>query len=263
MANLNKTAIELDGKGTPYAWATVVKAVGSVPRHTGSKMIITADEIFGTIGGGALEHEVIKNAREQLRLGEAKTYNYPLGPLLGQCCGGEVDVFIEPVAPRKKMIVYGAGHIAEHLLPMLKNLNFHVTLVDERPERIELSVFNSVDERVCELPSDFLSGFKFTDDLYTIVITHEHKHDEEIVEKHLGKPFRYLGLIGSVNKWKKFKGRYKAKGFTDEQIARVTTPIGLDIGSETPFEISVSIVAELIQKDSTPKGFGEYKQCPK
>ncbi len=247
MLNLNKIAIELAQKGVAFAWATVVNVKGSAPRHLGAKMIVTHSESFDTIGGGALEHAVIKDTREQLRLGEPKTFNYPLGPLLGQCCGGEVDVFIEPVLPQREVFVFGAGHIAEHLVPMLKKLNFHVSLVDERSERINLPQFDMADTKLNELPTDTLKGMKFNDGLYIIVLTHAHIYDEEIVEYCLDKPLKYLGLIGSKTKWGKFRARYRAKGFKDEQFARVKTPIGLDIGAESPFEIAVSIVGQLIE----------------
>ncbi len=247
MLNLNQIAVELAQKGTAFAWATVVNVKGSAPRHLGAKMIVTHSESFDTIGGGALEHAVIKDAREQLRLGEPKTFNYPLGPLLGQCCGGEVDVFIEPVLPQSQVVVFGAGHIAEHLVPMLKKLNFRVSLVDERAERIGLPHFDMADTKLNELPTDALRGLKFNDGLYIIVLTHAHVHDEEIVEYCLDKPLKYLGLIGSRTKWEKFKARYRAKGFKDEAFARVKTPIGLDIGAESPFEIAVSIIGELIK----------------
>jgi xanthine dehydrogenase accessory factor len=247
MLNLNQIAIELSQRGAAFAWATVVNVKGSAPRHLGAKMIVTHDGSFDTIGGGALEHAVIKDAREQIRLGEPRTFNYPLGPLLGQCCGGEVDVFIEPVLPMREAAVFGAGHIAEHLVPMLKRLNFRVTLVDERPERIGSPQFDSADVRLNELPLDALKGLKFNDGLYVIVLTHAHIHDEEIVEYCLDKPLKYLGLIGSKTKWEKFKARYRSRGFKDEAFARVKTPIGLDIGAESPFEIAVSIAGELIK----------------
>lgn len=251
MLNLNQIAIELAQKGEAFAWATVVNVKGSAPRHLGAKMIVTPAKSFDTIGGGALEYAVIKDAREQLRLGEPKTFNYPLGPLLGQCCGGEVDVFIEPVLPQREVVVFGAGHIAEHLVPMLKRLNFRVSLVDERSERIDLPQFDPADTRLNELPIDALKGMKFNDGLYIIVLTHAHIHDEEIVEYCLDKPLKYLGLIGSKTKWEKFKARYRAKGFKEEQFARVKTPIGLDIGAESPFEIAVSIIGELIKLRSS------------
>lgn len=257
MFNLNQIAIELEQKGEPYAVVTVVKTKGSVPRQVGAKMVVTAEESFDTIGGGALEHEVIKNAREQLLLGEPKTFSYPLGPLLGQCCGGEVEVFIEPILPLKGIIVFGAGHISEHLIPMLKKLGFHVTLVDERKERIDLPVFDGVDKKMNELPGDALRQISFNEKKYLIVLTHAHIHDEKIVEYCLDKPFKYLGVIGSKTKWAKFRERYKSRGFTEEQLKRVVTPIGIDIGGETPFEIAVSVIAELIKLNRGTKGFNK------
>ncbi len=226
---------------------TVTKTSGSAPRHVGAKMIVRENgTISGTIGGGALEHEAIKDALATLKRGEPVSKAYPLGPLLGQCCGGEVELFFEPFKQPRSVIVFGAGHIAEELTPLLKKLGFNITLVDERSERLELVAFNIVDERMNELPSDALKKIEFSDECYIIVLTHQHKHDEEIVAYCLDKPFKYLGMIGSKTKWEKFKARYKAKGFTNEQVARVKTPIGLDIGSETPFEIAVSIIGELI-----------------
>lgn len=251
MMDLEEKALDLKKDRIPFAWATVVKVSGSAPRHVGAKMIITADgEIFGTIGGGTLEHKVISDAKGIMASGTAELRSYPLGPMLGQCCGGDVDIFIEPAFSKKEVVVFGAGHIAEELVPLLKKLNFKVTLVDERKERIELPAFLKADRRMNELPGDALRTMKFDDDLYIIVITHEHKHDEAIVEHCLDKPFKYLGCIGSRTKWAKFRERYKARGITEEQLARVTTPIGLDIGSETPFEIAVSIVSQLIQLNS-------------
>ncbi|PIR16822.1 MAG: xanthine dehydrogenase accessory protein XdhC [Deltaproteobacteria bacterium CG11_big_fil_rev_8_21_14_0_20_49_13] len=230
-----------------FVLITVTKTSGSTPRHAGSKMIVNSDgSIAGTIGGGALEHQAIKDALEILERGEPVTKRYPLGPMLGQCCGGETELFFEAYKEPKRVVIFGAGHVAAELSPLLKKLGFGITLVDERSERLENPAFQIVDEKVNELPCDALKGIEFTSDLYLIVLTHQHKHDEEIVAYCLDKLFKYLGMIGSRTKWEKFKARYKAKGSTDEQLARVRTPIGLDIGSETPFEIAVSIVAELI-----------------
>lgn len=243
--------------------ATVVRTDGSTPRQIGAKMIVTADASFGTIGGGALEHRVIEDARELLKHRTAECKKYPLGPMLGQCCGGEVEVFIEPMAPPKPMYVFGAGHIAEELCPMLTKLGYNVALIDERSERINLPCFDCAAERWNELPNDALKRIPFDNDTHVVVITHQHKHDEEIVRYCLDKPFKYLGCIGSRNKWDKFKTRYRAQGVPDESFARVTTPIGLDIGAESPFEIAVAIAAQLIQLGTKPEdfkiGIGHFK----
>ncbi|MFH0800418.1 MAG: xanthine dehydrogenase accessory protein XdhC [Pseudomonadota bacterium] len=245
--DLGGKAAELKLSNVPFCWVTIVKSSGSTPRGVGAKMIVTSNGSFGTIGGGALEHRAMEDAREQMRRRTPECRSYPLGPLLGQCCGGEVDLFMEPVIPPKPVHVFGAGHIAEALVPMLAEVGFSVTLIDERPDRIGLPCFLNVPEKWNELPSDVFGRIKFNDETHIIVITHEHKHDEEIVRLCLDKPFKYLGCIGSRTKWEKFKARYRAQGVTDEQIRRVSTPIGLDIGAETPFEIAVAIVAELIQ----------------
>lgn len=251
---LEKYASELKSGGTAFAIITVIKVDGSAPRHVGSKMIVAADgRTFGTIGGGTLEHQATSDALEFIRKNETSCKKYLLGPELGQCCGGNVELFFETVVPKKRVAVFGAGHIAEALCPMLEELNFDVTLIDERKERIELPAFKHIEHRLQELPSDVLKMIKTGDDLYVIVITHQHKDDEEIVKYFLDKPCRYLGMIGSKHKWEKFKARYSAAGFSNEQIARVVTPIGLDIGSETPFEIAVSIVAQLIKFNATNK----------
>lgn len=262
--DLELKAAELKREGVAFCLATVVKSEGSTPRQIGAKMIVTADASFGTVGGGALEHKVIEDARALMirRISECKSY--PLGPMLGQCCGGSMDVFIEPILPPKPVYVFGAGHIAEALVPMLAELGFRVILVDERPERMELSAFVNVPEKWNELPSDIFRRIQFNDNAHIIVITHEHKHDEEIVRFCLDKPFKYLGCIGSRSKWEKFKARYRTQGFGDEQFSRVSTPVGLDIGAESPFEIAVAIIAELIQlharSDDFIKGVAHFKR---
>lgn len=253
--DLDRTATELKEKKIPFCWATVVKAEGSAPRHVGAKMIVTAEETFGTVGGGAIEHQVVQDAREAIRRRRAECRSYPLGPMLGQCCGGEMELFIEPVIPPRPIFVFGAGHIAEALIPMLAELNFRVTLIDERPERLSLPCFSAVPERWDELPDDAIKKIPFDEATHLIVITHQHRHDEAIVRACLEKPFAYLGCIGSRTKWEKFKARYRAQGVPEASFARVTTPIGLDIGSETPFEIAVAIAAQLIQLHAKPEDF--------
>lgn len=255
--DLDQKAAELKLSRIPFCWATVVEAKGSAPRHIGAKMLVTAKESYGTIGGGALEHRVIEDARKLICKRHAKCMNYPLGPLLGQCCGGEVNIFIEPIILPKPMYVFGAGHIASALCPMLPEIGFDVTLIDERQEYLVLPCFAGVGKKLNELPSDALKKLVFNEETHIIVITHEHRHDEEIIRGCFNKPFTYLGCIGSRHKWEKFKARYRAQGIDEEQILRVTTPIGFDIGAETPFEIAISIISQLIQLHAKPDDFAK------
>ncbi len=251
--DIDSKAHELKSLRIPFCVATVVKAEGSAPRHAGAKMIVTQDEAFGTVGGGGVEHQAIEDARTAIRRRISELKSYLLTEEGIQPCGGEVEIFLEVVSPPTRAVVFGAGHISEKLCPMLSELGFDVTLVDERRERVELP--SGVKSRVNLLPQEFISKLEFDDDLYLIAVTHKHMHDEDIVRSCLGKPYKYLGLISSRKKWALFRERYRSEGFTDDQLSRVSTPIGLDIGSETPFEIAISIAAQIIQLRAKPEDF--------
>ncbi len=253
--DLDRKALKLKDTKVPFCWATVVKAEGSAPRHAGAKMIVTKDESFGTVGGGGLEHKVIVDARRAIRHRSSMLKNYLLTEKGIQPCGGDVDIFLEVVSVPYRAMVFGAGHIAAELCPLLTKLNFEVALIDERKERIELDAFKELSELINQEPSDVLPAIEFTDDTHIICITHRHVHDQEIVRFCLNKPFKYLGLISSKKKWEVFKRHYVREGFTEDQLSRVSTPIGLDIGAETPFEIAVAIVAQIIQCNNQPVDF--------
>ena len=262
--DLDKKAAELKTSKTPFCWLTITKSEGSAPRHAGSKMIVTADgEGFGTIGGGGVEHEAEKHVSEVLRRKNPECITYDLSEDGIQPCGGKTEVFFEPVFPREEMIVFGAGHIAKKLIPMLLELDYDVTLVDERKDRHDLESFDNVTKKISELPSNYLPKIKFSKNLSIICLTHKHIYDEKIIEYCLDKPLNYLGLISSRKKWQLFCSHYEEKGFTKEQMNRVSTPIGLDIGGESPFEIAVAIAAQLIQMRARPddfkKGTGHFK----
>lgn len=260
--DIDKKILELKEGRVPFCIATVVKVVGSAPRHAGSKMIVTAKESFGTVGGGGVEHQAIEDAKDILKRRAPECKSYELTEKGIQPCGGRIEVFFEPVVPPKSVVVFGAGHVGEALCPLLAELGFDVTIVDERKERISLGAFKSARTRIGKLPSEVLPTIEFNDELHIICLTHKHIHDEDIVEYCLDKPFKYLGLISSRKKWAVFKKHYREKGFTDGQMDRVATPIGLDIGAETPFEIAVAICAELIQLRAKPedykKGVGHF-----
>lgn len=243
---INQTITELDENSVPYCLVTIIETSGSSPRKEGTKMIVTKEENYGTVGGGALEHNAIKDAKEFLRLGESGKKKYSLEEGGIQVCGGSAELFFEPILPAREIIVFGAGHVAEKLVPMLKELNFNITLIDERDVQLSKPNFNNVDNKICKLPSDVLPDIKFHDDLFVIVLTHAHIHDQEIVRFCMRKPFKYLGVIGSKKKWGKFKEDYLKEGFTKDELSRVTTPIGLPIGGNTPFEIAISITSQLI-----------------
>ena len=201
---------------------------------------------FGTIGGGAIEHEVLARARELLaRGGGSELVKRHLTQELGMCCGGEMTVFIEAVEVLPALTIFGAGYIARPLAALAAGCGFRVTVVDERPEWANAERFARV--RVCcQAPEDYLRAAEFGAQDYAVVVTHDHALDQRLVQELLRRPLKFLGMIGSIPKQRKFALRLKARGFDDEAIQRLHTPLGLAIGANTPEEIAVSAMAEII-----------------
>lgn len=234
---------ELERAGARAALITVVRTSGSTPRAVGARMIVHADgTLEGTIGGGRVEQEATETALGVLRDGVAKYLELKLTQELGMCCGGQVALFIEPISHAPTLLVYGAGHVGLATAAAAHALGFLVHVVDERTELLTSQRFPAATRHAdLEAPEIPLS-----DEAFVLVTTHDHALDQRLVERVLGRPHRWLGLIGSRRKAELTRQRLEAKGFTAAQIARVRCPVGVAIGAETPAEIAVSIVGELI-----------------
>jgi len=253
--DMDKKALELRKSDISFCKITIIKADGSSPRKAGSKMLVCADGTsYGSIGGGAVEYAASQEAMNIIESNSPKCVEYDLTDDGIQPCGGKIEVFFEPVSINERIIIFGAGHISEKLCPMLAEMEFSITLVDERYERLSLPAFKSA-TRINSLPSDFLNSFKPMKNTYIICMTHMHAHDEEIVERTLGKPFKYFGLISSRSKWSGFRKKFLKNGYSEEDIEQITTPIGLDIGGDTPMEIAIAIAAQIIQLKHRPDDF--------
>jgi len=232
--------------GRRFALASVVESRGFTPRKPGAHMLVAEDgETCGTIGGGAIEQQVLDEARALLRGRGVTLVKKHLTQELGMCCGGEMAVFLEVLEPSPRLFLFGAGYIARPLAALAAGCGFDVTVVDERAERAVAERFP--DCRVCaQAPEDFLRALETTPDDFAVVVTHDHALDQRIVQALLERPLKFVGMIGSVPKQRKFALRLKARGFSDQQIARLRTPLGMPIGADTPEEIAVSAMGELI-----------------
>jgi xanthine dehydrogenase accessory factor len=234
-----------------YVLVTVVGTAGSAPREAGSKMVVTADTAIDTIGGGHLEFDAIKRARELLSKGQVTTHlhSYPLSSSLGQCCGGAVKVLFDVCNMHQQHIaVFGAGHVAKALIPILAQLPVRISWIDNRdalfPESLPANVSKVVeDEPETEIPH-------LADGSWLIVLTHDHQLDYRITEKALHYPsLPFIGLIGSDTKAKRFTTKLAHRGFGKEDLARLYTPIGNpDVPGKLPIEVAVSISAQLIAR---------------
>lgn len=239
--------LEMMNKGEKGILVTVVEVSGSAPRHPGSKMVVHADgQIFGSIGGGKLEKEVIQTALSILQspVPVQKTYN--LVEEEGILCGGRAILLFEPFGKQEHLIIFGAGHIGQALAPLALKADFRVTVVDDRPEFAARERFPDVDGIITGKYPDIFAKLEFNPQTYIVIVTHNHTNDEEVLSYCINKPFAYLGMIGSKSKTLTIIKRLEDKGVARERLALVHSPIGLKIGAETPFEIAISIMAEMI-----------------
>jgi len=238
---------QLTGSGTPCVLITVMEAKGSTPREAGVKMVVTAQEQFGTIGGGNLEFQAIEAARELLvTLGGPVVKDYPLGPKLAQCCGGAVTVLLEPFAPSGKILyLFGAGHVGREVVQVLAGLGLRIKWIDERANEFPATVPGGVDKIITSAPLAELK--KAGADAFIAIMTHNHDLDCELVREAFAKnDFAYLGLIGSDTKRAKFARRLQAEGVAAADMEKLRCPIGLGKTGKHPREIAISIAAELI-----------------
>lgn len=240
---------ELRAQGTAVVAVTVTQCTGSTPRETGAKMLVLATgEFFGTIGGGHLEELALADAKKCLAEGASKTIRYPLGAKTGQCCGGVVDLLFEVINTGPRLYLFGAGHVGQAVARTLSGTPFAVHVIDEREEWIRSEQLPAeVVRHHCEW-DDFVGEAQWDrEKTYVAIMTHRHDTDQEIIEDVIERPARYIGLIGSRAKWERFKQRLEAKGTNADAVARVTCPLGLDIGGKAPQEVAVSLAAELLK----------------
>ena len=244
MSSILSRIAELETTGTACAVVTVVRVSGSTPRSAGAKMIVHKDGgIEGTIGGGKIEHRVIAAATETIESGRTNYLEFSLTNELGMCCGGKMAVFIEPMQVAPKLIIFGAGHVSAALSRMATHAGFTVHVVDERTEWLTAERFPEARQLHDENDSTEIPA---GEDCYVMITTHDHALDQSLLEKRLRQAFRWIGVIGSQRKASMTYERLRHKGFDEELIQKVRIPVGLAISAETPEEIAVSILGELI-----------------
>lgn len=234
-------------EGRRFVLLTVVESRGFTPQKSGVRMLLAEDGLTaGTIGGGAIEHDCLAQAKELLAAGQqTRTVRRQLTTELGMCCGGEMVVHLEVLEALPRLLVFGAGHVARPLAALAGTCGFAVTVVDAREEWLTSERFPGA-TCVVRTPDDWAREYVALPTDFAVVTTHDHALDQRVVQELLRRDLQFTGLIGSLAKQRKFALRLRARGFTDAQVARVRTPVGLSIGARTPDEIAVSIVAELV-----------------
>lgn len=233
----------------PFALVQIVETQGSTPREAGARMLVFAGENFeGTIGGGRLEQEAMERARALIREGgSSQKLRLSLGAAVGQCCGGVVELFIEIIRHGPSLYVFGAGHVGQAVCQTLQGTPFRLHVIDDREEWITAQELPATTTRHSMPWEDFVHRAVWDEKLtHVVVMTHQHDLDQAIVEAVLRKPHRYLGLIGSDAKWRRFQDRMVMKGFSLDELKRVRCPIGIGRFGKAPKEVAISLAAELL-----------------
>jgi xanthine dehydrogenase accessory factor len=238
-------------RGEAAALVTIVRAHGSTPQRVGAKMLVFADgRTVGTIGGGCYEHDAFWKAREALAAGRSQVVHYELSDDLaeesGLICGGQMDVFIEPIEPAPRMYSRGAGHVGHQLGQIAPTVGFRLHVVDDRQKFANHERFPAADEVVVEDLDQWVVTADIPASAYVVVLTRGHRQDFDVLRALAGRAFRYVGLIGSRAKVARLTDALLESGVSPDWLRRLRAPIGFDIGAVSPEEIAVAILAELI-----------------
>jgi xanthine dehydrogenase accessory factor len=228
------------------ALATVVRVSGSTPQQAGARLLLRDDgTTLGTVGGGAIERAVLEALHRSLTSEASELLSRDLAHDLGMCCGGRMEIFVEPILPSPRLWLLGAGHVAKPTAALALTVGFEVLVVDEREELNTAERFPGCQLRIDD-PSDVLARAGLGERDWVVIVTHDHQLDERALESASATGARYVGLVGSRRKVYRLVERVAVKRHGDVPIERLFAPIGLDIGAITPEEIAVSIVAELV-----------------
>jgi xanthine dehydrogenase accessory factor len=255
MASVWQVIAEESDARRPVVVATVVKDSGSVPRRSGAKMIVHPDGTTrGTVGGGIFEMLVVRDALAALRARTSLTRSYSFNPkgsaddAFGAVCGGRAEVFLEVVMPRDRLLIVGGGHCGRALAQAASLLDFSVVVADDREEfsRPQDYAFPNV-EKVLHLTGDFRGLPEPDPQTYVALVSKGYPTDEAALRRVIRSEAAYIGMMGSLKKRETVYAKLRADGIPDELLARVNSPIGLEIEAETPAEIAVSILAQIVQ----------------
>ena len=243
--------VRLRKLGQKCAVATIVQVNGSIPSYESAKMVVREDgSMLGTIGGGCVEAEVWNAAREVIANERPKQMKFSLGQDAaydnGLICGGQLEVFIEPVVPSPKAFIFGAGHISKSLSKVANLAGFASVIVDNRETYANQDRFPEAEQVLAEEYTEVFPKLDIRDTSYIIIVTRGHRDDMLVLQWAVNTPARYIAMIGSRRKVISVIKELEREGLPHGAFERIHAPMGFEIGAITPEEIAVSVVAEMI-----------------
>lgn len=263
MSELIERIAELKKQGTAFCIATVVESQGATPRKAGARGLIFYDgTLEGTVGGGNIELEAIQFAQHVMKTKQPLLKKFELENLEagGMTCGGTMTIFFEPVLPNRTLTIFGGGHVGRAVARVASEAGWRIRVIDEREGVLDPQFFPRQAELIREKYSSYIRDQNFGSDDWLVIVTPKHGNDEEVLEAVISSPAAYIGMMGSPKKVKEVMDNLKRKGIPEGILSKTYAPIGLNIGTETPGEIAVSIVAEML---ATLHQVQEIKACSK
>jgi xanthine dehydrogenase accessory factor len=243
--------VRLRRQGQKCALATIVQVNGSIPSYESAKLLVREDgSMLGTIGGGCVEAEVWNAAREVIESEKPKHLTFSLNQDAaydnGLICGGQLNVFVEPLLPQPRAIIFGAGHVSKSLAKVAHLTGFAVTVVDDREQFANQERFPEAEEVHAAEYEDVFPKLEVNANCYLIIVTRGHRDDMRVLRWAISTGARYISMIGSKRKTIAIVKEFEKEGIPRAQVERIHAPMGLDIGAITPEEIAVSVAAEMI-----------------
>jgi xanthine dehydrogenase accessory factor len=255
--------VRLRREGRRGAMATIVHVNGSIPSYESSRMLVRDDgSIAGTIGGGCVEAEVWAAAKEVMRTERPRNLSFNLNNDpnydTGLICGGTLEIFVEPILPKPQLCIFGGGHVSLALARIADQAGFEITVIDDRESFANLERFPMA-AGVYTSFEDAFEKLHPNPSTYMVIVTRGHRDDMRVLKWAVGTGARYIGMIGSRRKVIAIYRTLEREGIPIETFARVHAPVGLEIGAQSPEEIAVSIVAELIAERRQGSGALTHK----
>lgn len=249
--------VRLRRLGQKCAVATIVQVNGSIPSYESAKLLVREDgSITGTVGGGCVEAEVWNAAREVIDTEQPKHLTFSLGQDAaydnGLICGGQLNVFVEPVIPQPRAFIFGAGHVSKSLSKVASLAGFATVIVDDREAFANRERFPEADEVFAGEYEAVFPQLAVNHSSYLIIVTRGHRDDMRVLKWALGTGARYISMIGSKRKTLGVMKELVKEGIPRDAFDRIHAPMGLEIGAVSPEEIAVSVVAEMIAVRRNP-----------
>jgi xanthine dehydrogenase accessory factor len=264
--DLYSEIVRLRKAGQKCAVATIVQVNGSIPSYESAKMLIREDgSIMGTIGGGCVEADVWTAAREVIDTEKPRHLTFSLGQDAaydnGLICGGQLDIFVEPVTPEPRAYIFGGGHVSKSISKIANMAGFATVIIDDREAFANKERFPEADETYADEYENVFPKLDISSSAYIVIVTRGHRDDMRVLRWAVGTPARYIAMIGSKRKTISVVKELVKEGIPRESFDKIYAPMGLEIGAETPEEIAISVVGEMIAVRRGPKA--DWRQLSK